>query len=196
MWQECLFRNQTISSVGRRRERDDIGWGLITTRDATLPTASQGRELRERSRARRTSTPARSRPVVSLGRSTTAESRGRRWTRENETRGRQTLAPGRGGRPGQRWRTGTKTGRASRREEEAPVGRKEPASSVSYVVSVESDGNRESLGVIGAHGVAPEEGGHESGTTRAFSCPLSVCAPRSIRALSCSPSRGILPQSV
>lgn len=47
-WQECLFRNQTISLVGGRREGDDIGWGLI--RRAAQPfstTASQGRESRE-----------------------------------------------------------------------------------------------------------------------------------------------------
>lgn len=86
---------------------------------------SRGRppRKRERSRARRTSTPARSRPVVSLGRSTTAESRGRRWTRENETRGRQTLAPGRGGRPGQRLRTDTRTRRVGGKRRRLSVGK-------------------------------------------------------------------------
>lgn len=86
--------------------------------------------------------------------------------------------------------------RASRREEEKRlVAWKEPVSSVSYVVSVKSDGNRRVSRpprVIGAHGAA--EGGRDSGTTRAFSC--SVCAPRSIRALPCLRSRGISPQSV
>lgn len=119
----------------------------------------------------------RRRPKVAVadGRERTRRGGGRRWHLDA------------GGRPGQRWRTDTKTGRASRREEEAPVGRKEPVSSVSYVVSVESDGkSRASRCHWGPTAWTPRREGTRAEPHALFSCPLSVCAPRSIRALSCS----------
>lgn len=91
---------------------------------------AQSRAACEHPRTRRVS-----RPVVSFGRSTAAESRGCRWTRES-TRGRQ--ACGRADEE-EHEREDRMTGGGAWQEEKRKRGQK-GSSSVSYVVSVESDG--------------------------------------------------------
>lgn len=180
-------------------------------------SASQEREFgedvrkRERSRARRTKHPRMrhtGRPVVSLGRSTTAESRGRRWTREYE--GAADLGRTDGEEQSE-LRTGARGRTAPAKKHRPRVKRKrgwKGYSSVSHVVSVESDGIESGTPRVPASLGGQAERGRERNQTRFFvlstraalgSCAVCVrvaevfASVRSLRKI--GDSRGIIPQN-
>lgn len=144
------------------------------------PTVPLGRELREdaskkgaQSRAANEQdehgapphSAAPSRRVVSLSRSTAAESRGRRWTSKNNEGAADLDGGGGGSGIADRYQ---KEERDERKEEgkrkRLRWSEREPVSSVSYVVSVESVGNREPR--VSRHHRGPHEAAEGGGGRR------------------------------